>query len=352
MEGVHHFFQAKDIPGENDYYGFAFLGDRYLEEIFLTPGKPVLFHGQPVGVILADTFELAYRAVDLVHVSYIKTESKKPILPTLADVIRHKATERHHPCSNVIAPTHLETDPVAHSFADSLNMLGQYHYTMEPQTTLCLPAEDGFDVLASSQYIDFLQVAMSKCLNVPNNAINVHFRRLGGAYGAKSSHSAQVACAAGIACHLTNRPVRFVLSMEANMNIIGKRLGMMSDFSVDTDSRGRILRLVNTFIQDIGCSLNEPIPNVTNNFMPSCYVTSSWSSVAQMALTDAPSHTFCRGPASLEGIGMIENIMDTIATRANLHPVAVRLANIDAGHKMQHLLPEFVIDIGNYKQTY
>lgn len=305
----------------------------------------MLFHGQPVGIVLADTFELAYRAADQVSVSYVKNVAK-PILPTVADVMRHMASERHHPCTNVITPKQLGTQPVAHSLSDSLNMLGQYHYTMEPQTALCLPAEDGIDVLASSQYIDFVQIALSKCLNLPNNSINVFFRRLGGAYGAKSSHSAQVACAAGIACRLTNRPVRFVLSMEANMNIIGKRLGMMSNFTVDVDSAGCIQRLVNTFIQDIGCSLNEPIPNVTNNFMPSCYSTSSWSSIGQMALTDAPSHTFCRGPASLEGIGMIENIMDVIADRAGLDPVAVRLANIDSEHKMQKLLPEFVVDIG------
>lgn len=304
-----------------------------------------MYHGQPVGVILADTFELAYRAADLVSVSYIKNDLKQ-VLPTLDDVIRHKAIDRHYPCSNVISPKELGSSPVAHSICGSLNLLGQYHYTMEPQTALCLPAEDGIDVLASSQYIDFVQIAVSKCLNLPNNAINVLFRRLGGAYGAKSSHSSQVACAAGIGCRLTNRPVRFVLSMEANMNIIGKRLGMKSDFIADVDSVGRIQKLVNNFIQDIGCSLNEPIPNVTNNFMPSCYLTSSWSSIGQMALTDAPSHTFARGPSSLEGIGMIENVMDIIADKTGLDPVAVRLANIDPSHKLQQLLPEFVVDIG------
>lgn len=324
---MHHFFQAKDIPGKNDYYTITYLDQIYEEEIFLTAGKPVLFHGQPVGIILADTFSLANRAATLVSITY-ELNPTKLVLPTIQHVIQHKATERHVACNQ--------------SFA----MLGQYHFTMEPQTTICLPAEDGFDVLAAVQYIDFVQIALANCLNLPNNAFNMVFRRLGGAYGAKSTHSAQVACAAAIGSYLTNRPVRFVLSLESNMAIIGKRLGLVSEHTVEVDATGRIQRLVNSYIQDKGCSLNEDIATMSNVFFPSCYNSDSWSSTGQKALTDAPSHTFCRAPGSAEGIAMIENIMDNIVNRTGLDPVQVRLANIDAGHKMHRLLPGFVADVG------
>lgn len=346
IDGVHYFFYEKDIPGKNNYYVVSIFGDEIPEEIFLTQGKPVLYHGQPVGIILADTFELANRAASMVNVKY-EMSSTKPVLATLKAVIQNNSKDRFKPCFGTIVNESTGSNPVVHTFFNSFSMLGQHHFTMEPQTSICLPTDDGINVLAATQFVDFTQIAVASCLHLPNNSINMQTRRLGGAYGGKATHSAQVTCAAAIGCFLTNRPVRFVLTMESSTTIIGRRLGLYSEHTVHVDDHGAIQRLVNLYSQDKGCSLNEPIGSFSNGYLKNCYVTKNWSSTGELAITDAPSHTFCRGPGSVEGIAMIENIMDNIANRSGLDPVAVRLANIGKDHKMQQLLPEFAVDVGN-----
>lgn len=69
MPGVHFFYSAKDIPGLNNFtpLGSYFIYDS--EEIFLENGN-VLFYDQPIGVILADTFELANFSATKVHITY------------------------------------------------------------------------------------------------------------------------------------------------------------------------------------------------------------------------------------------------------------------------------------------
>lgn len=68
IPGVVQFFSAKDIPGLNNFMPLCFGFNYKVEEVLCS--EKLLYHGQPVGIIVADTFELAYRAADLVKVNY------------------------------------------------------------------------------------------------------------------------------------------------------------------------------------------------------------------------------------------------------------------------------------------
>lgn len=67
---MRYFFTAKDIPGRNNFTPKS-NDTSYDEQIFLPLNSPVLFNGQPVGVILADSYELAIRAADQVEIIYM-----------------------------------------------------------------------------------------------------------------------------------------------------------------------------------------------------------------------------------------------------------------------------------------
>ena len=144
-----------------------------------------------------------------------------------------------------------------HKISGRFEMENQYHFTMETQTCLCIPIEDGMDVYSSTQWMDVTQMAISEMLKVPNNKINMYVRRLGGAYGAKISRQNQIACACALAAHLLNKPVRFVMRLEANMNIIGKRYACINFYDIKVDDNGKIHELNTAYTEDYGCSKNE-----------------------------------------------------------------------------------------------
>lgn len=324
------------------------FGSGGVEQIFLSEDNPVLYSGQPVGIILADTFALANRAAKKVRISYKNPTVKTPIVTSLHDAHEKKAKERYHPisyCKITPTVTDLNTEN-AKKVVGTFDIGAQYHYTMEPQTTLCLPAEDGIEVMSSTQWVHKVQIAVSRCLNIPNNQVNMVLRRLGGAYGAKGTRATHVACAAAIGCKLTNLPVRFVMTLEANMEVMGKRFALLNEYDIDVDNDGRILKMINNFAQDFGCSMNDgPVFN-TINHVKNVYTTDTWDVQSSATLTDAPSHTYCRAPGTTEGLAMIENIMEHIARVTGKDTLSVRMANMPENHKMRTMLPEFLKSIG------
>ncbi|XP_070499175.1 uncharacterized protein [Chironomus tepperi] len=337
--GVVAFYSAKDIPGSNNFMPLKMEPSTEIEEIFCA--TQIRFHNQPIGVIVAESSQLANRASELVKVSYQQSENTKKIIVTLKDVI-DKAPERieskpEHSRQRLVE-SNIEGE---HKISGRFEMENQYHFTMETQTCLCIPIEDGMDVYSATQWMDATQMAISEMLKVPNNQINMYVRRLGGAYGGKISRGNQIACACALAAHLLNRPIRFVMRLEANMNIIGKRYACINFYDIKVDDNGKIHELNTAYTEDYGCSKNEsPLPMATA-CIQNCYDHQHFKIDARVAVTDAPANTWCRAPGTVEGIGIIENIMEHIAYTVKKDPFNVRMANIPANSPMRNYMTDF-----------
>lgn len=234
----------------------------------------------------------------------------------------------------------------------TLEIGGQYHYTMETQCAVCIPAEDGgIDVYPAAQWVDMVQVAISETLNLPQRFINIVVRRLGGSYGGKTSCASHIACACALGCHLTRRPVRFVTSLESNMTVYGKRYACKSDYTVTIETQnGKIKALSNSFVEDAGCSSNESFIHLAAHSFHNCYGQHpDWLIKPSVLTTDAPSNTWCRAPFHTEGISMIETIMEHIGREIEKDPSQVRLINMPDDHPMKKVYPEFIKDVGKSK---
>uniref|UniRef100_A0A182IX03 Aldehyde oxidase n=1 Tax=Anopheles atroparvus TaxID=41427 RepID=A0A182IX03_ANOAO len=343
LSGVVAFFGAKDIPGKNSFVSDGMvLPFPDVEEIFCS-GR-VLFNGQPVGLIVAERFEQAIRAVKKVRIIYERV-TDDPIFPTVKSWV--DSHEKNSVGDESVQERDNETLHLngTQQITGSLELAGQYHYTMEPQTCVCVPIEDGMDIYCATQWIDLTQVAVAAALKVPQNSLNFTVRRLGGGFGAKLTRASQIACACALAAQLTKRPVRFVLNIETNMEAIGKRSGCISNYQINVDANGKILHLSNHFIQDMGSTQNDSVLSFTNEALKLLYDSAAWKIKGETIITDAPSTTWARAPGTTEGIAMVETIMEHIAWVTGTDPVQVRLTNMPKGSKMHQIMPQFRQDV-------
>lgn len=267
------------------------------------------------------------------------------ILPTIWDVFEAKAEERIEK-QPVFKVAEKQGQNATQTIKGRYECGSQYHYTMEPQSVVVIPSEYGLEVHSSTQYMDYVQVAIAESLLIPVNNIHVVVKRLGGGYGGKITRPTLLACAAALASHKLQRPVRMVLSMEENMEIIGKRFPCIGDYEVEVDNDGRIQKLNNEFWQDFGCSRNETVLPLTAQWFLNCYNTEYWSWNSWAVLTDSASNTYCRAPGILEGVTMVENIMEHIAYATGQCPIQVRLNNMPEDQVLRKMVKDFLIDCG------
>ena len=153
------FVDANDIPGKNDWKAAATP-----EEIFCT-GKSI-FAGQALGLIVAETREIAIEAARMVQVEYsnqgdVVTDIEKAMeIPT--NVIPFGPAMQYGPVDENMGAA-------ARVVQGRFKMGSQYHFHMETQTCVVSPMEDGFDVKVASQSIDMIQSIVAATLNIPIN---------------------------------------------------------------------------------------------------------------------------------------------------------------------------------------
>lgn len=129
--------------------------------------KHVMFYGQPAGIVVANREKTANKAASLVKVNYESQSKNKPLL-TIEDVLKSSERSTRVKIDSTVEPTDRGNN-VKTIINGKFNMEGQYHYTMEPQTCIANPTEDGMEVYASTQWLDLTNIAISQCLNVPVN---------------------------------------------------------------------------------------------------------------------------------------------------------------------------------------
>ncbi|CAL1679573.1 unnamed protein product [Lasius platythorax] len=330
VKGVVAFYAAKDVPGKNLFASAASQLMMLMNDEILFAEEDVLYAGQPVGVIAAETHDLANEAAKLVEIKYSESLKRKPVI-TVEDALATKDDSRVVLGANI--PAKKKGENTKHVIKGVFKMGTQYHYTMETQSCVCVPMEDGMDVYPSTQWIDHIQVAIADCLNVKNNSINVYVKRIGGAYGAKISRNTQIACACALVCHKLNRPARFVMSIESNMQTVGKRISTRNDYEVGVDDEGVIQYLDSKFWCNTGCNYNEPHAWVVAHHLVNCYASDTWTIDGYEVRTDIPSNTYARAPGSVEGLALTEHIMEHIARVTNKDPLQVRLSNMNSEDK-------------------
>ncbi|XP_026467610.1 indole-3-acetaldehyde oxidase-like [Ctenocephalides felis] len=323
IDGVRAFYSAKDIPGKNSFVSMKMLLTLEDEELFCS--GLVKYYGQPVGILVAENQTLAERAAQLVHIQY--SNDNKPFYVDARDVLER---EKNSPRVNFIGgydATSKGTD-IVYSISGSQYSIGQYHYTLETQSAVCIPTEDGLDLYPSSQSADHTQIVVSQVLNIPEHKINIIVRRCGGSFGSRLSRNHLVASACALAAYLLNSPVKIFMGMQDNMEVIGKRNCYLNSYEATVNKIGQIQSLKNDFYEDVGHSLNESTFIFVNEMFQNCYDNSPFTFKQYAVITEKPSSTWTRAPGAIDAVAVIENIMEHIAHVTGIDPLDVRITNM------------------------
>jgi xanthine dehydrogenase large subunit len=316
--GVVAVLTAADIPGRNDVS--PVMGD---DPMFAD--RRIEFHGQVVFAVAAESRDQARRAVRLAR---IEVAAETPLV-TVDDAL---AAEAHILPDSTFAkgdcPAALAAAP--RRIAGELRIGGQEHFYLEGQAAFAIPGEDDMMVHSSTQHPSEVQAIVAHVLGLPNAAVTVEVRRMGGGFGGKETQAAQWAAIAALAARVTGRPCKLRLDRDDDMVMTGKRHDFRVDYQAGFDEDGRLQAADIAMASRCGCSadLSGAINDRAMFHADNGYYLPAARIVTKRMKTNTVSNTAFRGFGGPQGMLAIERALDHVAWTLGLDPLDVRKRNL------------------------
>jgi xanthine dehydrogenase large subunit len=335
--GVVAVLTVADIPGLND------CGPIIHDDPILADGL-VMYVGQPIFIVVADTHDHARRAARLGNITYEE-------LPAILTPQAARAAQ-----SFVLPPMKLargdfqrafETAP--HSVKGELYVGGQEQFYLEGQISYAIPKEDkGMLVLCSTQHPSEMQHVVAHALGVHSHNIVVECRRMGGGFGGKESQSALWAAASAIAAARLKRPVKLRADRDDDMLVTGKRHCFHYEYEVGYDDNGKIIAAKVDMVSRAGYSadLSGPVATRAVCHFDNTYYLSDVEIRAACGKTNTQSNTAFRGFGGPQGAIAIEYIIDEIARNLGRDALDIRRLNF-YGREQDNVTPYGQVIVDN-----
>ena len=316
-EGVITVVTSDDIEGRNDV-GPVYDGDPIFP-------KKTEYYGQPLFAVAAETTELARKAVLKAKITY---KTLKPIT-TIQEALKKK--------SFVLKGKVIKKGEALKAIESSVNILkgkfttgSQEHFALEGQTAFVIPQEDNdFKVFSSTQHPSETQQIIAKMLNQKSNTITVETRRIGGGFGGKETQSFIFATICTLLAKKTKHPVKLRMDRDDDIIITGKRHDFYSEYEVGFDELGVIKGLKLKLASRCGASpdLSGAINERALLHIDNAYYLENILVENYLCKTNTASNTAFRGFGGNQGMMVIENIIDHIASTLKKDSAEIRRRN-------------------------
>ncbi|GLY70116.1 xanthine dehydrogenase family protein molybdopterin-binding subunit [Amycolatopsis taiwanensis] len=289
--------------------------------------KEVTYYGQPIGFVVAETYEQARDAAMLVEVSY----HARPALTSLADGLA--SAEDPPPGGREDSASFTVLAPGVESIEDALAAspvvveatyatATQHHAAMEPHSAVAVWDSGELTIYSGNQASDLLALDLGSALDEESvRAVNPF---VGGAFGGKARASAPALLAAA-AARVLGRPVKAALGREQVFTATAGRAATVQNISLGADANGTLIALRH----DSWCSTAADRSFVE----PTSHGSREWYAAQNLAISqkivplNIPPTTFMRAPGEAPGSFALESAIDELAVALNMDPIELRLRN-------------------------
>lgn len=294
----------------------------------------VNYFGQYIGIVVAETYEQARAAVNLITVSYTQAAPAINLKRELPKGTFPQDTSTGTPAqlnSGKAAPV-LAAAPV--KFEQVYQTSNENHHPMETHATLALwEGTDRLTLYDSTQAVTSLQRSTAYLFYLKPEQVQVMAYYIGGGFGSKGPQWGHITLAA-MAAKVVNRPVKLVLTRQMMQTNTGRRPQSIQTISLGADQAGNLTAIrhhsdsyknLTTYFENTGSQTEvlykAPVHEITHR------VTS---------LNVGPP-SYMRAPGEEPGTFPLESAVDELAYQLGKDPLAFRVLNHTATEPISKL---------------
>ncbi|MFG6203528.1 aldehyde oxidoreductase molybdenum-binding subunit PaoC [Pseudomonas retamae] len=279
----------------------------------------VQHYQQAVALVVAETFEQARAAAQLVKVDY-ETSDGKFDLASVRDLGVEPKDElpdvNHGDFDKAFAAAPVQFDR-------TYTTPDQSHAMMEPHSTLAAWDGDHLTLWTSNQMVAWTVGDVAKTLGLPAENVRVVSPYIGGGFGGKLFVRADAILAA-LGARMAGRPVKVALARPQMANNTTHRPATIQRIRMGATAEGKL-----TAIAHEGWSGNLADGKVELAAQPSqlLYAAENRRVSMRLAPLDLPEGNSMRAPGEAPGLMVLEIAMDEMAEQLNMDPIQFRIVN-------------------------
>ncbi len=331
LEGVHHVFTAKDVPGEI-YVGL-------IEKdwpVFVAPGTDTRCTGDVIAAVVADNQKLARKAAELLEIEYIV---KEPVTDPVEALKPDAPLVHPQRGTNLLSESRLVKGDVEAAFAKCAHIIEDTYRTqhiehmfLEPEACIAVPGESeaGRTLKVYSQgqgvFDDRRQIA--SVLGIDESRIEVQLVSNGGAFGGKEDMSVQGQTA--LLAYLTGKPIKITLTRPESFRVHVKRHPITLTYKIGCDAEGHILAVKSSIIGDKGAyaSVGAKVLERAGGHCTGPYRVPNIDMKSLAVYTNNPACGAMRGFGANQAAFAVEGLLDRLAEKCGIDGYDIRDRNI------------------------
>ena len=298
------------------------LGKAKRNTATLLAGPEVEHYHQAVALVVAETFEQATAAAQLVRVQYLKGLGS-------FDLAAAKASAIKPPSGDGAAPD-TAVGNFAHAFARASVTLDatyttpdQAHAMMEPHATIAAWSGEKLTVWTSNQMIDWAASDLATTLMIPKANLRVVSPYIGGGFGGKLFLRTDALLAA-LGARAAGRPVKVTLQRPLMFNNTVHRPATIQRIRIGASRDGRISAIGHeSWSGDLKGGQSDDSVLQTRLL----YSGANRMTATRLAVLDLTESNAMRAPGEATGLMALEIAMDELAVKLSMDPIALRVLN-------------------------
>ena len=282
----------------------------------------VRFFGQPIALIVADSFENANAAI-----RFVKPEYEIEKFETNFDKARLEPT-------NLKAPINYKRGVEKKFKEQAFFVEGEYNIPIEVHNAMELFAtiaywegEDKLTLYDKTQGPKSTQSTVARAFGLVDKNVRVIAENVGGGFGSglRSWPHVPAAC---IAAKKINRPVKLVLTRPQMFSLVGYRPQSWQKLGIGADAAGNFIGISHEAISNTSRyeDFREGIVEASK-FLYACENVDTKYSLLPL---DLSTPIWMRGPGEATGCFALESAIDELSYKLKMDPIQLRIKNFTA----------------------
>ena len=288
----------------------------------LLGGPEIQHYHQAVAIVVAETFEQARAAANLVGVKYERGKGRfdlaaqKDTAPMARDVFDDAPASKVGDFDGAFANAAVQFDST-YTTAD------ESHSMMEPHATIAAWEGDQLTLWTSNQMVAWSVGDMAKTLGVPKEKVRVMSPYIGGGFGGKLFLRADALLAA-LGARAAKRPVKVTLPRALMPNNTTHRAATIQRIRIGAAKDGKITAIAH---ESWSGDLPDGKPEGAAMQTRALYAGENRLTAHRLAVLDLPEANAMRAPGEAPGLAALEIAMDEMAEKLGMDPVEFRIVN-------------------------